>query len=72
MIAFMSIKQWIVSQDFRYSLPLLIPLVILFVHAMETFRTTQGWRFFYIAGTGIGLCLPLGGIVLYLSQHFTL
>jgi len=66
--AFMIAKHWVVCQDFRYALPMLIPLVILFVRGIESIRITFG-SIAYRTGIGISLCLPLGGIILYLGQY---
>lgn len=66
MIAFMAMKRFSACQDFRFVLPMLIPLVMLFVRGMENLRAHPA---VYWLGMSIGLCLPVGGMMLYLGQY---
>ncbi len=68
-IAFTMIKRWAVCQDFRFVLPMLVPLVVLFVHAAEALRAYPAGRILYGMAMGIGVVLPLSGAAVYLSRY---
>jgi len=57
------------TQNFRFILPMLVPLVVLFARGMETTRTIRTMQPFYWLGLAAGISLTAGAAILYLAQY---
>jgi hypothetical protein len=68
-MAFYAIKKLTVCQDFRFALPMLVPMVILYVKGLDYLHTLGTARSLYWAGITVGWLLPLAGVVFYLAQY---
>ena len=68
-VAFMVIEHYQFCQNFRYVLPMLVPLVILYVYSLEAIRNNAILWPLYWLGLIIGTCLPVGAVILYGTQY---
>lgn len=66
LITLMLMKRWIVTQDFRFIFPLLIPSALLIGNALENFQSNR--KCFFAVYAVLFACLNLLGSYLYLNQ----
>lgn len=62
-------KPWAACQDFRYVLPMLVALAVLYTHGMESIERRWWSRPLYIAGLFAGFALPTGMVWFYLISY---
>jgi len=68
---FTFVDRYVFCQNFRYVLPMLIPLVILFVRGMETANDNRFFKPLYWFGVTTSVLLITGSVILYLSQYIS-
>jgi|GEM_PF-3422783 len=68
-IAFYAIKRMEVCQDFRFALPLLVPMCILYAYNLDRIRPNKFMLIPYWLGISISLALPLLASLFYLMQY---
>lgn len=68
-ITFYVIKRWMVCEDFRFVLPMLVPLVILFVRSTEALRSLPKAKPLYYFCLTTALTLPTASTVFYLAHY---
>jgi hypothetical protein len=69
-MAFFAIKKLTVCQEFRFAVPMIIPLAILYVSNLNALKQQSSLRVLYWLGLGTGAALPVGGVLFYLVQYF--
>jgi hypothetical protein len=67
-VLFAALNRAVVAQDFRFVLPLLVPLVVLFVRGMEP-DGRRGRGAAYWLGLAPGVALPILAAVFYVAQY---
>lgn len=68
---FMMIEHYMFCQNFRFIVPMLVPLVVLYVRGMKAAWVNPRWRMVYAAGifTGVGIAVLGLGMNLWLYSH---
>jgi 4-amino-4-deoxy-L-arabinose transferase-like glycosyltransferase len=66
---FMIIDRYVFCQNFRYVLPMLIPLAVLFMRGMEIANDSRLLKPLYWLGMITGMLLVVGAVILYLAQY---
>lgn len=69
-MAFFAIKKMEVCQEFRFAVPMIVPLAILYTNNLTALYPKRSLRSLYWLGLGIGFALPVGGVLFYLAQIF--
>ena len=68
LVLFAALNRTVVAQDFRFVLPLLVPLVVLFVRGMEP-DGSRGRGAAYWLGLAPGVALPILAAAFYVAHY---
>jgi hypothetical protein len=69
LMMFYLIKRWGVCQDFRFVVPMLIPIVILFVRGMESIASLPHLQTLYRIGLISGIAMPFAACIFFILQY---